>query len=96
MGGDTKNAGTDSAEIPVDERTFGPGVSRIDSNDPAAPIYRLLEKMRSPLTLRDMMILPVRTGYISDKIDAELDLRTRDTGCIVSPIGCSRYFNRSL
>jgi len=66
--GDTKNAGADPAEIPVDERTDGPGVSRIDPNDPAAPIYRLLEKMRSPLTLRDMMILPVRTGYISDKI----------------------------
>jgi acetyl esterase/lipase len=66
--GDTKNAGADPAEIPVDERTDGPGVSRIDPNDPAAPIYRLLEKMRSRLTLRDMMILPVRTGYISDKI----------------------------
>jgi len=25
--------------------------------------------MRSPLTLRDVMILPVRTGYVSDKID---------------------------
>lgn len=69
MGGDTKKAGADPAEIPVDERTDGPGVSRIDPNDPAAPIYRLLKKMRSPLTLRDMMILPVRTGYISDKID---------------------------
>jgi acetyl esterase len=67
--GDTKEARPDSEEIPVDERTDGPGVSCIDPNDPAAPIYRLLAKMRSPLTLRDMMILPVRTGYISEKID---------------------------
>ena len=69
MGGDTKDAGADLEEIPVDERADGPGVSRFDPNDPAAPVYYLLEKMRSPLTLRDMMILPVRTGYISDKID---------------------------
>src|SRR5438094_6565801 len=69
VGSDTEGAGANPAEIPVDERTDGPGVLRIDPNDPAAPIYRLLKKMRSPLTLRDMMILPVRTGYISDKID---------------------------
>jgi hypothetical protein len=25
--------------------------------------------MRSPLTLRNLMILPVRTGYICDRID---------------------------
>jgi hypothetical protein len=63
VGGDTKDAGADPAEIPVDERSDGPGVSRIDPNDPAAPIYRLLEKMRSPLTLRDMMIC--RSGSAS-------------------------------
>jgi acetyl esterase/lipase len=69
MAGNTKETCADPAEIPVDERIDGPGVSCIDPNDPSAPLYRLLAKMRSPLTLRDMMILPVRTGYISDKID---------------------------
>jgi acetyl esterase len=49
---------------PVDQRTDGPGVTRIDPADPAAPLYQLLAKIRSPLTLRDTMILPVRTGYI--------------------------------
>jgi acetyl esterase len=48
---------------PVDKRTDGPGVTRIDANDPAAPMYRLLAEILSPVTLRDMMILPVRTGY---------------------------------
>jgi hypothetical protein len=42
VGGDTKNAGADLAEISVDERTDGPGVSRIDPNDLAAPFWRLL------------------------------------------------------
>jgi acetyl esterase len=50
VGGDTKDAGADLAEIPVNERADGPGVSRIDPNDPAAPIYYLLERMRSPLS----------------------------------------------
>lgn len=48
----------------LDERTDGPGVSRIDPADPAAPIYRVISKLRSPLALRDIMIRPVRTGYI--------------------------------
>jgi hypothetical protein len=48
----------------VDKRTDGPGVSRIDPSDPAAPLYYLLAKMRSPVSLRDLMIIPVRTGYI--------------------------------
>lgn len=43
-----------------------PGVSRIDPSDPAAPMYRLLSKLRTPVTLRDIMIRPVRTGYIGD------------------------------
>jgi acetyl esterase len=53
-------------EIPVGERHDGPGVSHIDPNDPAAPAYRLLARLRSPLTLREMMIEPVRKGYIGD------------------------------
>jgi acetyl esterase len=52
---------------PVDERTDGPGVSHIDPADPAAPLYQLLNHMRHPVTLRDLMILPVRTGYIGDR-----------------------------
>ena len=51
----------------VDKLTNGPGVSRIDPSDPAAPLYRLLARMRSPLSLRDLMILPVRTGYIGQQ-----------------------------
>ncbi len=54
------------AATPVDQRMDGPGVSHIDTADPAAPMYRLLNRMRHPLTLRDLMILPVRTGYIGD------------------------------
>jgi hypothetical protein len=42
VGGGTKNAGADLAEIPVDERTDRPSVSRIDPNDLAAPFWRLL------------------------------------------------------
>src|SRR5262245_65429206 len=30
-------------------------------------MYRLLAKMRSPVTLRDLMIQPVRTGYIGQQ-----------------------------
>ena len=51
------------AEVPVDKRTDGPGITRIDPTDPAAPMYRLLAKVRAPLTLRDTMIMPVRFGY---------------------------------
>ena len=51
----------------VDQRPNGPGVSKIDPSDPAAPMYRLLAKMRSPMTLRDLMIHPVRTGYIGQE-----------------------------
>src|SRR5882757_7975748 len=48
----------------IDQLPNGPGVSRIDPADPAAPMYRLLARMRSPVALRDIMIHPVRTGYI--------------------------------
>ena len=41
-----------------------PGCSQIDPADPAFPIYRLLSELRSPVTLRELMIGPVRTGYI--------------------------------
>jgi len=44
------NASQNSAPF-VDQRPNGPGVSKIDPSDPAAPMYRLLAKMRSPVTL---------------------------------------------
>ncbi|WP_197169833.1 alpha/beta hydrolase [Synechococcus sp. CBW1002] len=50
--------------ITVDKRTDGPGMSVIDSDDPAAPLYHLLAAMRTPVALRDLMIQPVRTGYV--------------------------------
>ena len=60
------NASQNSAPF-VDQRPNGPGVSKIDPSDPAAPMYRLLAKMRAPVTLRDLMIHPVRTGYIGQE-----------------------------
>ena len=48
----------------VDRLPGGPGVSTIDPSDPAAPYFQLLSRLRSPLTLRELMIRPVRTGYI--------------------------------
>jgi acetyl esterase len=51
----------------VDQLRDGPGVSKIDPSDPAAPLYQLLAKMRTPVTLRDLMIHPVRTGYIGQE-----------------------------
>jgi acetyl esterase len=53
-----------AADTPVDQRTDGPGVTHLDPNDPALPYYVLLSTLRSPLTLRELMIQPVRTGYI--------------------------------
>lgn len=41
-----------------------PGCSTISPDDPAAPVYQLLSELRSPVTLRELMIQPVRTGYI--------------------------------
>ncbi len=52
------------SEIPVDQRSDGLGISHIDPSDPAAPVYRLLDRLRHPLTLRELMIKPVRDGYI--------------------------------
>jgi len=51
-------------KLAVDQRLDGLGVSKIDPLDPAAPQYLMLAKMRSPVTLRELMIKPVRTGYI--------------------------------
>lgn len=53
-----------AAQTPVDKLTGGPGLSHIDPRDPAAPNYELISHLRSPLSLREIMIQPVRTGYI--------------------------------
>jgi acetyl esterase len=53
----------------VDQLADGPGVSHIDPSDPAVRYFQLLAKMRTPLTLREIMIQPVRNGYISHAID---------------------------
>jgi acetyl esterase len=48
----------------ADQPPGGPGLSHFGADDPAAPYYRLLARLRRPLTLREIMIGPVRTGYI--------------------------------
>jgi acetyl esterase len=64
-GGSTdRRSATVDATVPVDQRSDGPGLSTIDPADPAAPQYLMLAKMRAPVTLRELMIKPVRTGYI--------------------------------
>jgi len=40
------------------------GLSYIEPDDPAMPSYRVIANNRQPVALRDMMIAPVRTGYI--------------------------------
>jgi acetyl esterase len=47
-----------------DQPPGGPGVSHLAPDDPAAAYYALLAHLRQPLTLREIMIQPVRTGYI--------------------------------
>ncbi len=59
---------------PVDQLPGGTGLSRIDPNDPAAPNYELVAQLRGALSLREMMIEPVRTGYLGqdEHIDPKL------------------------
>jgi acetyl esterase len=42
------------------------GLSYIDPDDPAMPMYRVIANNRQPVALRDLMIAPVRSGYIGD------------------------------
>lgn len=42
------------------------GLSYIDPADPAMPMYRVIANNRRPVALRDLMIAPVRSGYIGD------------------------------
>ncbi len=49
-----------TAEVTID------GLSYIDPADPAMPMYRVIANNRQPVALRDLMIAPVRSGYIGD------------------------------
>src|SRR3954467_9147316 len=51
----------------VDQLAAGPGVSRIDPSDPAAPMYRLLALMRSPGGWRDLLLQRGRPAYIGQE-----------------------------
>src|SRR5262249_60767384 len=82
------NASQNSAPF-VDQRPNGPGVSKIDPSDPAAPMYRLLAKMRSPVTLRDLMIHPVRTGYIGQEQPLEAAELPKSAAELYPDIGVS-------
>ncbi|MGD9540899.1 alpha/beta hydrolase [Methylocystis sp.] len=59
---DAKNGPAEASAF-VDARTDGPGVVRLSQNDPAAPFYRMLVKLRTPVAMRDMMLAPVRACY---------------------------------
>src|SRR5262245_51777964 len=67
MSTNLSNSGSPNVAPFVDQLPDGPGVSKIDPADPAAPLYQLLAKMRSPVALRDLMLHPVRTGYIGQE-----------------------------
>lgn len=71
---DNQSHGSAPAAAAGDLREGGPGVSRIDPSDPAAPYYQLLSRLRRPLTLREIMIAPVRTGYIGGDATPPADL----------------------
>ncbi|MBO0675941.1 alpha/beta hydrolase fold domain-containing protein [Mycolicibacterium sp. S2-37] len=40
------------------------GLSYVAADDPAMPMYRVIANNRTPVALRDLMIRPVRAGYI--------------------------------
>jgi acetyl esterase len=79
--GSRKTAAT-SSDVP-------PGVSRIDPSDPAAPLYLMLEKMRSPVCLRDLMILPVRTGYIGQHQEIDASALPKSAAELYPDVGVS-------
>ena len=55
---------TEPEGTPVDQLPNGPGVTVIDPNDPAAVQYRMVDAIRGASSLREMMIQPVRAGYL--------------------------------
>ena len=58
------NMGEDTSPF-VDQLADGPGVSRIDPSDPAAPMYRLLALMRSPVGTSARQSGPGKSARIS-------------------------------
>lgn len=56
------------------------GLTYIDPADPAMPSYRVIANNRQPVALRDIMILPVRTGYIGQD-------RVKPDPALVPPTG---------
>lgn len=42
------------------------GLSFVAPGDPAMPSYRVIANNRQPVALRDLMIAPIRSGYIGD------------------------------
>ncbi|MDY6997567.1 MAG: alpha/beta hydrolase [Actinomycetota bacterium] len=50
------------------------GLTYIDPDDPAMPMYRVIANNRRPVALRDLMIAPVRSGYIGDGHQPDPDL----------------------
>jgi len=59
---------------PVDQLASGSGLSQIDPNDPAAPNYELVDRLRGALSLREIMIHPVRMGYLGQDGPINLEL----------------------
>jgi acetyl esterase len=96
----------DPQDLPfVDQLAGGPGVSACDPDDPAAPYYRLLARLRQPMTLRELMIRPVRTGYIGDGgppsgpdlpppaalLYPDIEVRTLSVPSPLGPIRCQLF-----
>jgi len=84
------NMGEDTSPF-VDQLADGPGVSRIDPSDPAAPMYRLLALMRSPVALRDLMIQPVRTGYIGQEKPIDPALLPKSAAELYPDFACPNW-----
>jgi acetyl esterase len=55
-----------AGQVDVTAPTTIDGLTYIDPADPAMPMYRVIANNRQPVALRDLMIAPVRSGYIGD------------------------------
>lgn len=50
--------------VDVTAPVFVDALAAVDPTDPALPNYRVIANNRQPVALRDLMIMPVRTGYL--------------------------------
>lgn len=48
------------------EVTSADALSHFAPDDPAMPMYQVIANNRAPVALRDLMIAPVRSGYVGD------------------------------